>query len=268
MLRTFANFYIFAIYMAQGFVLELFNDFDMKKLSGLLAAALFSLSPAMAETYELNAGPFDNLNVHGDFNVVYRSVPDSAGYVVYESPVDINDMLDIRINKGKLSIKKTNVDDTFAKIPTIYVYSDFLQNVTSEGGGQTVIGHSAVVPSFTAKLIGNGKIVINDVNTTNFKASIDTGNGTIAAHGKCTKASFRLTGSGVIQADNLEANEVNCTVLGTGTIGCYPLDVLDVRGLGTTKVYYYGAPTVKKVGAATLVQLKGTPADAASEQAD
>lgn len=237
----------------------------MNKIFGLLSVLLLATLPVMADTYELKTGPFDKLNLNGDFNVIYRSVPDSAGCVTYVSDANLNEVLDIRIKKGKLTIKKSDVDILFSTVPTIHVYSDFLTNVKCEGGGTLTVENSAVVPEFSATLIGNGKIIVEDVDCTGFKANIDTGNGTIVARGKCSKASFRLTGSGVIQADALAANEVNCTVLGTGTIGCNPLDVLDVKGFGTAKVYYYGAPTVKSVGNAKLVALKGTPTDSSQE---
>ncbi|MDE5645853.1 MAG: hypothetical protein K2I45_09485, partial [Muribaculaceae bacterium] len=44
--------------------------------------------------------------------------------------------------------------------------------------------------------------------------------------------------------------------LGTGSIGCWPERALDVRGIGTTKIYYRGDPRIKKVGGARLWQIK------------
>lgn len=231
----------------------------MKKILAIIVLLATAAVSARAEVFELKAGPFDKLSVRGDFNVIYRNVPDSTGYVVYESDTNLDDKLKISIKKGKLTIKPANIDETFSQVPTFYVYSDFLVNVATEGKGTTVLDLTAAIPTFSAKQVGNGKIIINGLNTTTFKANIETGNGAIIARGKCNTANFKLTGTGVIQADGLAANEVNCTVLGTGTIGCHPLDVLDVRGIGTSKIFYYGSPTIKKVGAATLKQLEGTP---------
>lgn len=237
----------------------------MKKIFAFFAVILLAAISANAEVYELKVGPFDKLNVRGDFNVIYRSVPDSTGYVVIESDTDITDKLKISVKNGKLSLKPVNVDFTFNPTPTIYVYSDFLTNIAAEGNGAVSLYLTTAVPTFSAKQVGNGKVIINGLNTTTFKANIETGNGAIIARGKCNTAKFKLTGTGVIQADELAANEVDCSVLGTGTIGCHPLDVLDVRGLGTSKIFYYGAPTIKKVGKATLTQLQGAPANSEDE---
>ena len=70
----------------------------------------------------------------------------------------------------------------------------------------------------------------------------------------------------MIQADGLEAQSVKCSVLGTGSIGCWAVDNLDVRGIGTTKIYYRGEPKVKKVGGARLLPIYEEPQSGASDR--
>ncbi len=48
-------------------------------------------------------------------------------------------------------------------------------------------------------------------------------------------------GTGSIQADEMQADDVNCTLLGTGYIGCEPVKSLNVKGVNG-KVYYRGTP--------------------------
>lgn len=237
----------------------------MKKLAGIIAALVIAAIPSAAETYELFAGPFDKADIRGDFNIVYRNVPDSIGYVAYDSDIDYSPALDVTVKKGKLSIYHKNVDQEPGPAPTIRIYSDYLTSIVNEGNGTFDAVVNMSTPTFSAKQVGNGKIILDGINTTTFKANIETGNGSIIARGRCEEANFTLMGTGVIQADALTANEVKCKVLGTGTIGCRPLDVLDVRGIGTTKVYYYGTPTVKKVGGARLEQMQGSPLPAATD---
>ena len=111
------------------------------------------------------------------------------------------------------------------------------------------------MPTFYAKLIGNGKIVANEVKANEVEANFVTGNGEIIIGGSCKLAKYKMVGAGTIQADEMKADAVQCKVMGAGNIGCWPVDKLDVRGIGSTKIYYKGSPEVKKVGGGKLFPL-------------
>lgn len=228
----------------------------MKRFFTALMACFAFAVAATADVYEYEPGPFDKIVVRADVDIVYRNVPDSAGYIRYESARDFSNKLDVSCNKGKLTILDRMTEEDYGKLPTLYMYSDYLLSVNYEGAGTVDVEMQTATPTFSAKLTGNGKIVCSGINSTEFSANIVTGNGSIVARGKCAKAKFSLTGSGLIQADELVAEDVKCSVMGTGSIGCRPLDKLDVRGIGTTKIYYYGNPTVKKVGGARLEKME------------
>lgn len=233
-----------------------------------------AVTPALARDYNYEVGPFDRLSVRGNFNIVYRCNPDSSGFARYESDKDVSAAIDITTSKGKLSIKEVNDAYHSRPLPTIYVYSDFITQIESEENATVTAHLSMATPKLSLKMMGNGKISATGVRSTNVNASIQTGNGTIAIEGKCTTADFKMTGTGVIQADALEADNVKCSVLGTGTIGCWANDLLDVRGIGTTKIYYKGDPRIKKIGGAKIAPLPGSEAgddareDAETEQAE
>lgn len=227
----------------------------MKKLSALLLFTA-SATSALAGVTEYEVGPFDRIAVRGDFNVVYSANQDSIGYARFESDTDLTSALEVSNNNGRLQIKE-NLSDKHAKpFPTIYVYSDYIVGVENEGDGNLEADLKMKSPAFSAKLIGNGKIVCRNVNATKVSASIATGNGTIVLSGAAVEANYSLTGSGVIQADALVADEIDCKVLGTGSIGCNPVELLDVRGAGTTKVYYTGNPKINKVGGAKIIRMQ------------
>lgn len=223
----------------------------MKCLLSILTLLFLSCCCISARQMVYNVGPFDSLNQKGNVNIVYRNVPDSVGLACYYSDTDYSDALDVTSRDGKLTIKEVSRHN-LGKLPTIYVYSDYLTQVKSEGNATVEVELNAVTPTFSATLVGNGRIICNAVNTQKASASINTGNGTIVMRGECENADFKLTGTGVIQADELEAIMVKCMCLGTGSIGCNPLKTLDVRGIGTTKIYYLGNPEIKKVGGAHL----------------
>lgn len=222
----------------------------MKSL--LLATLMLSSCMALsAREYLYDVGPFDQLSVLGNINVIYKSVPDSVGKALYDSNTDFSSALEISNNNGKLQIKEIS-EHNLGNLPTLHVYSAYLSNVKNEGKGTSEIFLSNPTPTFSARLVGNGRIICDGVNSTNVKATLATGNGSVIVRGKCTEAKYELMGTGLIQADGLTAKSVKCTSIGTGSIGCNATETLDVRGIGTTKIYYLGEPKIKKTGGASL----------------
>lgn len=214
-----------------------------------LLCGIFSTVRAEETVYEV--GPFDRISQLGNINVVYRTVPDSLGLAVFRSDRNIADAVEISNNKGKLSIREVN-EHSEVPMPTLYVYSDYVTQISNEGNSTIDAALELTMPSFSITLVGNGSIVCRGVSATDVSASLNTGSGTIVLEGDCETADFKLTGTGLIQADLLQADNVKCYTLGTGSIGCNPEKTLDVRGVGTTKIYYKGNPTIKKVGGASL----------------
>lgn len=235
----------------------------MKKLI-LLCVCCIMCASLSAKTIRYEVGPFDQLALNGNIDIIYTSNPDSIGLATYESEEDFSDAIEITNNKGHLSIKEVQGHD-LGHLPTIHVYSDFLSKVSNEGNADITLNLSAATPTFSASLVGNGGIICRGVKSTDVSASITTGNGTIVLRGKCTNANFKLTGTGIIQADGLSARNVKCFGLGTGTIGCNASEKLDVRGVGSTKIYYIGDPTIKKVGGAKLIRISESPEDLPEE---
>ena len=109
--------------------------------------------------------------------------------------------------------------------------------------------------SVNVNLIGNGTISVEGIKCNNVSAALSTGNGSIYLSGACLEANFRMVGTGLISADRLQSENVKCKILGTGSIGCWPIDNLNVSGLGSTKIYYKGKPNIKKVGGGKLFEL-------------
>ncbi len=214
-----------------------------------LAAAILCSLAAYAEPTTLFSnfcGPFDKLEVTDNVNVVYRTDPDSAGYMRYEGGRRFADAFIVSNKNGKLKIQVNTEDVNDPELPTIHIFSNFLTSVENSSEKRIEIRSLAAVPSLTVKQIGNGSIAIDGIRADRLKASIATGNGQIILTGSATEANFIMVGTGTIQADLLRADVVKCSVVGGGTIGCWPQESIRVKGLGSTKVYYRGNPVVKK----------------------
>lgn len=229
----------------------------MKKIRYIFSilVGLITMS-GLAETYTVEIGQFEKLKVNGNINVVYKNLPDSTGLARYVAEAG-NDGIFTFATKGDGAMKVEPSDDKWGNndLPTVYVYSDFLSSIESYSDKSVDILSLVPCASFSVNLIGNGTINVNNLKSNNVSAAITTGNGSIFLSGACVNANFRMVGAGLISADRLQAENIKCRILGTGSIGCWPIDNLNVTGLGTTKIYYKGKPNIKKTGGGKLFEL-------------
>lgn len=225
------------------------------KLILVLLASVLGMT-AVAEEYTVEVGQFEKLKVNGNFSLVYKNLPDSTGYARFSAPAG-NEELYIFTTKEDGNLKVEPADDRWSRtdLPVVYVYSDFLSSVESYSNQTVEIYNLAPCPSLNINLVGNGMISVENIKSNNVTAAITTGNGSIYLYGECVNANYRMVGAGLISADQLQANVVKCRILGTGSIGCWAIDNLNVTGLGSTKIYYKGKPEIKKRGGGKLFEL-------------
>ena len=211
---------------------------------------------AYGETYVVEIGQFEKLRVNGNIELVYKNLPDSTGYAKYEAPFGSEDLFKFTV-KSDGTLKAEPSDDKWGSedLPVVYLYSDFLSSVESYSDRSVEILNLAPCASFNINQVGNGTITADNLRCNNITGAITTGNGSIYLSGVCVNANFRMVGTGLISADRLRAENVKCRILGTGSIGCWPIDNLSVTGLGSTKIYYKGSPNIKKKGGGKLYEL-------------
>ena len=210
----------------------------------MIATALTSLR---AETYAINVGEFNRLKVVEAINVDYRCNPDSAGWVTFRTDVpDAASAIGLSNSKGELTISFTVPLNEMKPVPlpTVTVYSSFLTKVENSGDSLVRVLKVQPCPEFSAAQIGNGRIVVRDIKATQVSAKINTGNGQVILFGQCDEATLKMTGTGTLQADGLEAQTVKVSVFGTGTVGCFPSKLLKIHGAGSTKIFYKGSPEI------------------------
>lgn len=212
----------------------------------IAALCVMSIMVAHAQgtKYELSVGDFSELKVSNGVNVDYKCNPDSAGSVVFTATADKASVLMFSNNKNRLEVQISTDGIKYNNLPTVTVYSRFLTKVENSGDSLVRVLSSSSGPNFKARLVGNGRLVVRDVDAVQVDASINTGNGLLVLYGKCSSAKFNNTGTGNIQADELLSSKAKCVQVGTGSIGCSVSDELTIYG-ASGKVYYHGNPIVK-----------------------
>lgn len=205
--------------------------------------------------YVIRLPQFDRIKVVDNVNVVYRCVPDSAGIAKFSGGSEFADAFILSVSGNTLKIQVNEDDVNNPELPTLYLYSDFLTSVENSSDRNIIVESIQPCPELKVKQIGNGSISIEGIKANSVSAAVLAGNGTITLGGTTAKASMRMVAAGTINADRLKAVEVDCRVLGTGNIGCWPVELLRVKGLGATKIYYKGDPEIQKTGSSKLFPL-------------
>lgn len=209
------------------------------------AATAFAAGPLTLQTHD-----FQELRVRGPLNVEYVSSPDSAGLIVISGPVEEQlSWVEASGNNRKLTLKMeipAEQPTTPRNLPSVRVYSSYLTKVDNEGDSTLIVNSPAAGAQFSARIIGNGRISVRNIKAGEVNGSILSGHGVIALSGDCNKASLKLTGTGVIQADALRATEAFVWCTGTGTVGVWAVKNLTIKGAGSGTVYIKGTPDIKQ----------------------
>lgn len=219
------------------------------QIMGLTAAA-----DSHVEEYSLKTGDFSRLKVIDGINVDYIASTDSAGIVIFNATAQQASTIGFANKKGELTVSLTVNDISAVGRPTVRVYSTGLTSVENAGDSLVRIITVPACPTFSVKQIGNGRTVVRHIEANNLRANLSAGNGTIVINGTCDEASIKLAGTGTIQADNLDAKTVKVSAYGTGAVGCHPLSLLKIHGIGSTSIYYRGNPEIKNRAVGIKIQ--------------
>lgn len=219
--------------------------------------------------YEVVVGDFNRLKITNDLNVEYVLNPDSAGVAVfYTTREKVNSIL-FSNKKSRLIIEVSTEDaNKPSNLPVVRVYSSSIEELENDADS-TLRVFNVVQPDKKLKLrlSDNGKIISHGIGAKEVEAAIVTGRGLVILSGKCGKANLRCTGTGEIQADALDAVDVDCMILGTGTIGCWSNGgKLTIKGSGTGKVYFKGTPA--EIKSYQLGKIKAVPLKNTEDSAD
>lgn len=215
-----------------------------------MLSILFSASMAGAETpqqYKLQLADFNELVVVDGINVEYVCDPARAGSVEFKSTKDVASAVIFEPKNGKLRIMLAQRDTPITGLPTITVYSTYLTRASNEGDSLLHIHTPAPQGKMALRLIGNGRLIAENVETTSLECRILSGNGTLTVSGKALNAKLSTAGTGHIVASELVVSDAACSITGTGSIIVNVSESLTASGIGSGNIYYIGTPaSIKK----------------------
>lgn len=236
----------------------------MKRLIFAITALTLFIG-AHAERHTINVGEFNELVVNDNINVIYSNEKDSVGLVTFELEKQYASLVMAERNKGKLKLQlDAEASTRLQTMPTIRVYSSYLSKAVNNNDSTLTLLSIAPGAKVDLQLSSNGKILAYGIDAVDCSLKIITGKGTIIASGRCSNLTINNVGTGIIQADEVDAKHVKCALMGTGTIGCAPSETLNVKGLGSGKIYYTGKPVItrNKLSNIKMIPLDNVSVDA------
>ncbi|MDE7407320.1 MAG: DUF2807 domain-containing protein [Muribaculaceae bacterium] len=209
--------------------------------------SVVSAKDANIRNYEMDAGDFTELKVTGNINVEYTAGEDSAGYVKYDcTPAEASMVSVSRSKNGRLEVQFVNETGNEVVTPIcVRVRSRFLTYVENSGDSTLTVRSLTPCPALKARIEGNGNLDLRDISVNDLSCHIVAGHGVLSVSGKTPKAYFSVTGSGSVQALNLEVGDVKCLSAMSAKFYVAPTKLLTVNGTGGT-IYYVGTPSIKK----------------------
>ena len=222
------------------------------KVTSMLAVLMFLFITGMQAqtvtpskkyiTKELNnVSNFSSIKVLGSTDVEYRQSSGSKTEISIYGSDNLVDLLEVSTANGVLqvNIKKGVKILSGERRLKVIASSPSLDEVDIKGSADVYLKGTIKGVDLTLNITGSGDIEAENLQYTNLSAYIK-GSGDIDAKW----AALTVNGSGDISADKLAATEVIATVSGSGDISCYASKQLDAKVSGSGDIEYKGSPSI------------------------
>ena len=185
---------------------------------------------------------------------VHVSLPELEALILSGSGKVIVDVAETPVlecsnsGSGRISIDTVNANDAILSntgsgsvdvIESNVIELSLWQSGSGTIDGGTVVGSTEVTISHSA----SGRVRASIIDGTVAKAIL-SGSGRIDLDGDVSVADFTLNSSGILDALELEADDVDATNTGSGKIFLWAVELLDATITGTGDIIYRGAPSI------------------------
>ncbi|MEC5147364.1 head GIN domain-containing protein [Chitinophaga sp. 212800010-3] len=186
-------------------------------------------------------GPFTDVEVSGPFEV--HLLQENTSAVELRAEDNIIGAIETGIHNNSLFVRmRNNVNIRRHKPIKIYVHNPIYQRVKFDGSGSLDNKDTLRTSLFKYELNGDSDasllLAANDLNTT------INGSGNIALKGSANSIDSDINGDGNIAAINMEVQNANITIRGSGEHTILVRKHLDARIYGSGNIYYSGNPGI------------------------
>lgn len=188
-----------------------------------------------------NIGKFNEIETGGNYDVYISDAPQD-GKLIIEGESNVISSIETEVNGNKLTIKKKKgINFSSTKSVKIYINAKNLKSIGVSGSGSLVAEGTQNVDNFSAGLSGSGSMKVK-INAQSTSIGV-SGSGGLEISGKTTKADIGISGSADVNASNLETEDVNIGISGSGDSKVWAKRSLTGSVSGSGEIHYKGNPT-------------------------
>ncbi|GMO28967.1 MAG: head GIN domain-containing protein [Termitinemataceae bacterium] len=196
---------------------------------------------------------FNSIEVCGKPEVrIYYAKSQSVRLTADEN---LKDFVVLKVDNDVLTIDTNGEADKFRFTKyLVEIYTDDLKSISCYGSSSVQVFDK--INSFqTLSVAGSATIQFNEsVVLGNLDGKI-SGSGKITAQGKCNNLNISISGSGKFLGAELEAENADVKISGSGTTTVFAVKILNANIGGSGKIFYKGNPTVNEhIGGSGMIK--------------
>jgi hypothetical protein len=225
----------------------------MKKLAAAFTIIGFGLFTLNACKKVVGDGPIvTEARNSADFTEVEFEVPGDLTFlesekneVIIEAQRNIIDVIETYVSGNELKVKiKNNTNISSSKGIHITVMAKNVHSLKVSGSGNLEVPETFEAQHIKLRISGSGKMVINNIRSTDFEADISGSGNLDVLGGTADSEVITISGSGDVNLLPVTAKKVNSHTSGSGTVRVNVSELLDAKISGSGDLFYQGTPAV------------------------
>lgn len=192
-----------------------------------------------------DTGDYDGIKCAGSMDFIL--VSGNEGQIKLEGESNLLEYVITEIKNGSLIVKvKKGMNLSSSKNKGIKVTIPFkdIDNVSLAGSGDLTNEDQIVSDDLNISLAGSGDIVL-DIKTQSTKGAV-AGSGDITLTGNTDNLVAKVAGSGDFHGFNLQSNNTEVSIAGSGDVKVVSHETLKARVAGSGDIVYRGDPKIDK----------------------
>lgn len=228
----------------------------MKQLITFLAISLISVNYSCAQwgkkikgngnvtTITRTTSDYDGIKCAGSFD--YVLVKGEEGKITLEGESNLLEYITTEVKKNKLVVKvenNVNLSSSSNKEIVITIPFEDIEEISMAGSGNLTSKDLVTSNTLEVEMAGSGNIDLN-VKTNTLKGSM-AGSGNLTLTGSTNILEAEIAGSGDFSGFDLDANETEVSVAGSGDAEVVSNKSLKARVAGSGDIRYKGNPELE-----------------------
>ena len=193
------------------------------------------------EGFEFRVGQYSRVNASGYFEIHYYAA--ASDIVKLEVQPNLQQYYIVEVRDDELLVRtRRGVNVNTRSRPVLTISTPILEQLTISGSN-TFLTHDTISGdsfALTSSGLGNGTAEL-DVESFNVNLS---GSGSFSFSGLADRANLSISGSGNLDALDLQLREASVRLSGSGRLGVNSSESLSISASGSGRVSYRGSPRI------------------------